>query len=260
MMSDHYATLGIGKQSSPDEIKRAYRKLASQHHPDKGGDTATFQRIEEAYRILSDPQQRQQYDNPQPQFNGGGFNFNFGGGGNPFDDILRQFHQAQRPQQTRVYTTTLNVSLEQVARGDIQTISIGAGTPPFNINIPRGIESGHQLQYGGAIPNSNLIITFNVLPHRIFERDGLHLSIKYNISVWDLILGATISITDIYGNQLEVTVTAMTKPNTILRLGGRGLEANGQQGDLRVLLSPVIPDTISQMTLAAIRAERAKQN
>ena len=54
----HYETLGIPKTASPEEIKRAYRKLASQHHPDKGGDTAKFQQVEEAYRILSDPQKR----------------------------------------------------------------------------------------------------------------------------------------------------------------------------------------------------------
>ena len=79
---DHYQTLGVAKNATPDDIKKSYRKLASTHHPDKGGDTATFQKIEEAYRILSDPTQRQQYDNPMPQgnpfggFQGGGFNFN----------------------------------------------------------------------------------------------------------------------------------------------------------------------------------------
>ena len=65
-MIDHYSTLGVGKNANADDIKKAYRKLAGKHHPDKGGDTATFQKIEEAYRILSDPQQRQQYDNPSP--------------------------------------------------------------------------------------------------------------------------------------------------------------------------------------------------
>ena len=75
-MKDHYATLGIGRGASDAEIKRAYRRLASQHHPDKGGDTARFQAVEEAYRILSDPAARQEYDNPRPQahFSATGFN------------------------------------------------------------------------------------------------------------------------------------------------------------------------------------------
>ena len=89
-MSNHYETLGVSKSATPEEIKRAYRKLASQHHPDKGGDTAKFQQVEEAYRVLSDPAQRQQYDNPQPQ---GGFNFNFNNSGVPpeMQDIFRNF-------------------------------------------------------------------------------------------------------------------------------------------------------------------------
>ena len=61
---DHYTTLGVSKTASPEEIKKAYRKLASQHHPDKGGDTVMFQKIEEAYRALSDPNLKEQYDNP----------------------------------------------------------------------------------------------------------------------------------------------------------------------------------------------------
>ena len=83
-MTDHYQILGIAKNATPDEIKKAYRRLASIHHPDKGGDTAEFQKIQVAYDILSDPQKRQQYDNPMPQGNPfgshpGGFHFNMNG-------------------------------------------------------------------------------------------------------------------------------------------------------------------------------------
>ena len=90
---DHYQTLGVAKNATPDEIKKAYRKLASQHHPDRGGDTARFQTIQAAYDTLSDPQKRAQYDNPPPQFNGfnpqqNGFDFHFGSG---FPDIFGQF-------------------------------------------------------------------------------------------------------------------------------------------------------------------------
>ena len=84
----HYDTLGIAKTATPEEIKRAYRKLASQHHPDKGGDTAKFQQVEEAYRVLSDPQQRAQYDNPQPN----NIHFNFGHDQNiNIDEIFSRF-------------------------------------------------------------------------------------------------------------------------------------------------------------------------
>ena len=71
-MKNYYDILGVKTSATADEIKRAYRKLASQHHPDKGGDVKKFQEIEQAYRILSDPAQRQQYDNPNPFGNFGG--------------------------------------------------------------------------------------------------------------------------------------------------------------------------------------------
>ena len=63
-MADAYETLGVSKTATPEEIKTAYRKLASKHHPDKGGDTSKFQEIQTAYDTLSDPVKRQQYDNP----------------------------------------------------------------------------------------------------------------------------------------------------------------------------------------------------
>ena len=65
-MADHYTTLGVDKSATPEDIKKAYRSLASKHHPDKGGDTAKFQEIQTAYATLSDPEKRQQYDNPNP--------------------------------------------------------------------------------------------------------------------------------------------------------------------------------------------------
>ena len=69
-MTDHYATLGVPRTATADEIKRAFRRLASQHHPDKGGDTQKFQAIQAAYATLGDEQKRAEYDNPRPQFSG----------------------------------------------------------------------------------------------------------------------------------------------------------------------------------------------
>jgi len=69
-MTDHYAALGVPRTATAAEIKQAFRKLASQHHPDKGGDTAKFQAIQAAYAVLGDEQKRSEYNNPQPQFGG----------------------------------------------------------------------------------------------------------------------------------------------------------------------------------------------
>ena len=94
-MKDYYSTLGVARTATDDEIKRAYRKLASQHHPDKGGDKAQFQAVQEAYSVLSDAQRRQEYDNPRSQAHfaaGPGFNF---------DDIFGMFGVNMRQHQAR---------------------------------------------------------------------------------------------------------------------------------------------------------------
>ena len=91
MRMDYYSILGVNKGASEEEIKKAYRKLAMKHHPDRGGDQTQFQRIQEAYETLGDAGRRQQYDNPQPQgFDHGGFQFHFGQGSH-FEDIFAQF-------------------------------------------------------------------------------------------------------------------------------------------------------------------------
>jgi len=90
----YYEILGVAKEATADEIKRAYRKLASQHHPDKGGDKNKFQEIEQAYRILSDTNSRQQYDMQLNGFGGGpgGVHFTWNAGGHPdIDSIFRNF-------------------------------------------------------------------------------------------------------------------------------------------------------------------------
>lgn len=89
-MRDPYGVLGVSRSASPDEIKKAYRKLAHQHHPDKtGGDDKRFKEINEAYQILSDPSKRASYDNFGSAYNDGGFQGGQGFGGFDFGDLFR---------------------------------------------------------------------------------------------------------------------------------------------------------------------------
>lgn len=255
---DHYATLGVNPGSTPDEIKRAYRKLAAQHHPDRGGDTAKFQEIQRAYDILGDPDKRAQYDNPQPQMH----QFNFGAGGpgfNPFDDIINQF---MRQQRQALYGTTVAVTLEQLVLNQQVEIYINSpqGSKLVRISVPPGVETGQQIRYEKVIPEAILQVTFVVQPHPVFERHGLDLHMTQTVNIFDIILGTTVKVQTISGNELEVTVPAGFRPGSNLRIPGRGLPGSNRQGDQYVLIQPVFPDKISDTLMDAIRQEQSGQN
>jgi DnaJ-class molecular chaperone len=99
---DYYQTLGVTRESSKDDIKKAFRKLAMKEHPDKGGDPEKFKKIAEAYEVLSDDQKRQEYDNPAPAFN-------------PFDMFGNIFQQQNRTMSDHQHV--INISLEDAYRG-----------------------------------------------------------------------------------------------------------------------------------------------
>ena len=132
-MSSHYETLGVSKTATQDEIKQAYKKLAKQHHPDKGGDTEVFQKIQTAYDNIGDPEKRAAYDNPiHNMFSGGvpgGFpeafaGFGGFGGGDPFDfgDIDRLFRRKGKQKVDQYYN--IKVSLYDVYFGLKKTLNI----------------------------------------------------------------------------------------------------------------------------------------
>lgn len=253
-MTDHYQTLGVSKTATPDEIKTAYRRLASKNHPDKGGDNATFQKIQAAYATLSDPQKRAQYDNP-PQHNFG-FNFN----GFDFADIFAAAHgqpfggrQAGRPEQ--VYRTTLWVTLEQIAHGDEVPIHLKVkGTDRIaKITLPKGLDNGVRIRYNDIIEDSTLVIDFRVYPHQRFQRDGLDLVSTSRVSVFDLLLGTRIQVETILGETLEVTVPAATQPNQMMKLRGKGLQNAQAVGDFYIRFEVYVP-TITPQFADTIRS------
>lgn len=257
---DHYKTLGVGKNATPDEIKKAYRKLASQHHPDKGGDTATFQKIEEAYRILSDPTQRQQYDNPAPQgMHGfpGGFSFNVNGFdiGDIFGSMFNQGHNSFHS-RNQVFRSMLNISLIDAYKGLSHSLKLNTpqGSKFINIEIPKGIKTGDQIRYENVIENGILIIEFNVLPDLKFERNGNDLYVNHGISVLDLIVGTKFTFTTISGKNLEVNVKPQTQPYMQLKIQGEGMPINGTSmyGDQIILLKPYMPDNIDESIIQSI--------
>lgn len=254
-MTDHYAALGVDRTASADQIKQAFRKLASTHHPDKGGDTKKFQEIQSAYAVLGDAQKRTEYDNPRPQFSG------FGGGAmnDIFSQMFGQMHGAQQARRSHV-RMSLWITLLDVVRGGRRPISVGtaAGTSTVEIEIPLGINDGDNVQYQGVgSGGQDLVIQFRVQPHAEFRREGLTLHTTHKISIWDLILGGDAEIRTIDSSLLVITIPPGCQPGMVLRLQQKGIQdRNGQKGDLMVHIQAQIPTTIAPELLAAIEQHR----
>jgi len=261
--------LGVSKTATPDEIKKAYRKLASQHHPDKGGDKAKFQDIQAAYDTLSSPDKRQQYDNPAPQGfhqQGGvppGFEHIFSqmfGGGNPFDP----FNQRRQQPQQQVFRTTINISLEQAYHGGEQVLKLQTPTNvhAVTIQVPKGIQNGNQMRIDKVMDGASLIVDFRVDPHLKYDRQGNDLICNHSISVFDLIVGTSFEFTTLSGKTLEVTVKPKTQPFMQLKLANQGMPIHNtiMFGDQIILLKPFIPDTIDEEVINSINQQKLKES
>jgi len=236
-MTDYYNTLGISRGASDDEIKKAYKKLAMKHHPDRGGDTAKFQSIQEAYATLSDPEKRNQYDNPQPQMHG----FNFGGGFPPgFESFFANFGGGGfggQPQYAHQRNNSLNVqttlTLEEAFSGKDLTANLklpSGRTRNIEVKIPAGIDNGATLRLHGlgddSIPNvapGDVHLTIQVLPHEKFQRHGDDLIAVIDVSCIDAMLGTSIEIETIDKKTLEVKINPGSQPGQIMSVPGYGM-------------------------------------
>ena len=270
-MTDHYQTLGVAKNATPDDIKKAYRRQAAIHHPDKGGDTAEFQKIQQAYETLSDPQKKQEYDNPNPfgqgghPFQGGmhgGFpgGFHFSMNGFDINDIFGQMFNGPgnprgRPQQPS-YRTTVWVTMDQVYNGGEQMLQVQGQSNPIKIQIPRGVDDGQTQRFDNLIKDGILIVEYRVYPNGKYQRNGPNLHSVQDISVLDLITGITFEFEAISGKKKQVTIPPNTQPGVSLRLAGEGLPFQNGFGDQMILLRPFVPDRIDSRIIDAIKQYR----
>ena len=262
-MKDYYKTLGVDRTATPDQIKQAYRRMASQHHPDKGGDTAQFQEIQQAYATLTDEAKRSMNDrggNPNnTQFHSGS--------GFDFDAIFNIFGADLRGQRRSAPRMELWIALEDVATGGSRTVSIQINGTVSNveINIPPGIQNNDTVRYPGLAPGGqDLIIVYRVKPHVIWQTDGINVVTEHVLDIWDLILGSSITVQDLNGNQLVLTIPPETQPDAMLRARGRGLPArqlsgdriSTHRGDLLIRIRAKIFTPVHPEILDAIRKSR----
>lgn len=271
-MSEFYNILGVAKTASQDEIKKAYRKLASKHHPDKGGDTATFQKIQTAYDTLSDDQKRKEYDNPQPEYR-----FNTGNMGG-FEDIFNQFGfgpmgMGRRQQQVRrnnSITIQVKMNLKEVFEGKdvLGSIRLPSGKEQaLQIKIPRGVKNGDQIKYQGLgddsipnIPRGDLIAQIVELPDRRFVRDGANLFMEANITVFDAVVGTTVIVDTIADSKLEISVPVGIQSGQMINCRGHGLpEAqSNNRGNMFVKINVRTPVNIAEEDKVLIEQLRKK--
>lgn len=251
MRMDYYSILGVPRGASEDEIKRAYRKLAMKHHPDRGGDQAHFQQIQEAYDTLGDSQKRSQYDNPQPQ--GAHFSFNFGGG-DPFADIFSQFgfgpgadpfsHMRQQQQRrNKDIRIRIHVGLAETLKEQTKTVSVQTTSgerQTVNVVVPQGITTGSTIKYPGlgdnmfaTLPRGDLIVQFVVDEDPQYSVHGIDLVYKTVINSLDAMIGVAADIPSLEGRVFNMQIPPGTTHGAKFRIPNQGLYAMNHNGQVR---------------------------
>jgi curved DNA-binding protein len=274
MSKDYYSILGVSKDASESEIKKAFRALASKYHPDKeGGSEEKFKEINEAYQVLSNKEKRAQYDrfgSAGPGMGGagfGGFDFSqgFNMGGIDLEDILSQafgggfsrgFSKGQDYQmQTEI---TFEESLKEIQKElTIPDFSDGGSTSKnktITVTIPAGIESGQRIRlsgYGGAPQREggrpgDVYVEVFVKPHKEFRREGSHIVLEKDIKLSDSLLGVDIKV-DYFGKDLTIAIPSGVKHGELIRVRGKGVDGGRYgKGDLIIVANVVMPKKLSK--------------
>ncbi len=266
---DFYEVLGVSKTASADEIKRAYRKLALQYHPDKNKTKEAegkFKEVTQAYEVLSDSQKKAQYDQFghaafDPSAGSGPFGQGFGGqggqygpfrytyhtsGGNPnidFDfggfsdpfEIFEQFFGGSpfgRAQRRPTYQLTIDFM--EAVHGVAKRVDIGGKSQ--TIKIPAGVDNGQRVRFG------DYDVVIDVQQDARFRREGYDIISEKEISIVQASLGAQVNVTTIDG-EVKLRIPSGTQPDTVIRLGGKGVPhiRGSSRGDHYVRLKITIP-------------------
>ncbi len=280
---DYYQVLGLHKNASAEEIKKTYRKLAKQYHPDANPDDATakkkFQQINEANEVLSDPENRKKFDKygkdwqhseafeqqarQQQQYgqqfgsyeNEGGFSDFFSSmfGGNSSRSSGRQKGQD--------INATFQLNLTDVFKTHQQTITVNGKN--IRITVPAGVENGQVIKlrgYGqpgvGGGQTGDLFLTFKINNDTFFKRVGNDLQITQEIDLYTAVLGGDVNLNTLHG-KLKLKVKPETQNGTKIRVKGKGFPVYKQDemfGDLYVTYNVKLPTALSEKQLELFNA------
>ena len=257
-----YDILGVKRDASQDEIKKAFRKLAVKYHPDAGGDEKKFKAVSEAYETLSDPDKRKEYD--QMLMFGGIPSADFGGSGGRnrgyttytnvdginFDDIFSGFTGGAaggsgfdfssifgggQPRSTKGQDLTVEVetsakdAFNGCKRKVSYTLPSNGQRETFTINIPAGAQDGGKIRYHGHGdmgisdgPRGDLIVVTKVAEHPVFKRDGADVRIDVPISIYEAALGCSVDIPTPEGKKIRIKVPSGSQDGKIFRFKDLG--------------------------------------
>ena len=278
---DFYKILGIDKKATADEIKKKYRSLARDLHPDKNqGDAAReekFKAVSEAYDILSDSKKRAEYDEARSMFERGGFraptgggNFQGGdfsdlfGGGNPQDIFANLFGGGGRrgPRKGSDLQTEATITFKESVFGttlDLKLNIDGTGSQTISARVPAGVNDGAKIRVKGkGAPGEagpgDLFIELNVKPHAIFSRKGENLTLTLPVTFAEAALGADLKVPTLAGDDVTVRLAAGTPTGRVLRVKGRGIKKGAVIGDLLITIEVQVPRALEGKALEAIKA------
>jgi molecular chaperone DnaJ len=256
--------LGVYKKAYSEEIKKKYRSLARELHPDKTkGDKKLedrFKEVSEAYEILSDDKKRSEYDQAREAFKsgafrGGGQQFSgdfsdlFGGGGDVFSQL---FGGRRGPRKGQDVQVEVSISFRDSLFGkEVDLRLAGQGNTPHTITvrIPAGINDGAKVRVKGrggpgeAGPG-DLYVLVSVIPHPIFTRKGENLHLTIPVSFTEAALGADISVPTIEGDEVKVRIAPGTQNGKTLRVKGRGVKRGVNAGDLMATIEVQVPQRV----------------
>jgi molecular chaperone DnaJ len=275
---DFYKVLGVDKKAAADEIKKKYRALARDLHPDKTkGDAAKeekFKAVSEAYEILSDAKKRAEYDEARSLFERGGFRAPQGGGfqggdfsdvfgsGNPQDIFANLFGGGRRgPRKGQDLQTEATITFRESVFGttlDLRLATDRGQAQNISARVPTGVNDGAKIRVkgkgaSGEAGPGDLFIQLHVKPHPIFSRKGENLTITLPITFAEATLGADIKVPTMSGEDVTLRIAPGTPNGRTLRVKGRGIVKGSTTGDLLVTVEVQVPQRVDGKALEALK-------